>query len=141
MDAGTAPAHSSALAAFWDRYALSVGGHDFHWIDLTLAAMVRGDWSPFERRLAQGLACAARADADNWSDHDAVGEATTTFRYDRDLISGAAVDLWLHPAGIPFDEWTAFLRRHALRRAGAAELDDLLDQYPPAPRDLLSSAV
>jgi hypothetical protein len=140
MDTGAAPAPSRALAAFWDRYAHSVGDRDFQWIDVTLAAMVRGDWSPFERGLAHGLACVRRADAERWSDQDAVEAAATAFRYERDLISGDDMDHWLHRVGLTLDEWAAFLKRSVLRRVWAGELDDLLDRYPPAPRDLLGAA-
>ncbi len=48
-------------SAFWDRHAFSVGGVDFSWFDVGLSAMRRGQWSAFERRLAEGLACVCAA--------------------------------------------------------------------------------
>jgi hypothetical protein len=143
MDAGTAAAGDlSALQTFWNRYAFSVGGAGFIAIDGTLGAMVRGDWPAFELRLAQGLACTARADAEHLTSFDsAVEEAATAFRYERDLISGADVDDWLGRAGLSPEDWMAYITRDVLRREWAADLDEILDRYPSAHRDVAAAAV
>src|SRR5262245_16540509 len=125
MDAGTTAAGDrAALPAFWNRHAFSVGSADFLHIDATLAAMVRGEWPAFERSVAQGLACAARADAERLpSVQHAVDEAAIAFRYERDLISGADVDEWLRRAGITAEGWLAFLTRDVLRCEWSTDLD------------------
>jgi hypothetical protein len=123
--------------SFWDRYAFSVGGVDFSSIDVIVAAMVRGEWPAFERRLAEGLACAARADAEEASPpDDAIDEAATAYRYERDLISASDVTTWLDRVELSADEWTDYLRRDVLRRQWADELDDALDRFAPSARDL-----
>ena len=127
---------------FWDRRAFSVGGRNFAWIDVVFAAMARGEWSAFERRLAEGLACAARADADDTSPTDEViDEAATAYRYDRDLISAADVNTWLDRVGLSADEWTEYLRRDVLRQQWSGELDDVLDRFAPSARDLIETAM
>jgi hypothetical protein len=126
---------------YWDRYAFSIGGVDFAWIDVVLAAMIRGDWSTFERRLAEGLACAARADRENAQPSlDAVDEAAVAFRYERDLISAADITGWLDRMDLTSDEWSEYLIRDLLRRRWADELDDVLDRGAPSSRDLLAAA-
>src|SRR5262245_54125741 len=118
--------------SFWDRTVFSIDGVQFSWLDVALAAMTRGEWSAFERRLAEGLACAARADAENASPADeAIDEAATAFRYDRDLIAAADVTAWLDGVDLSADEWTDYLRRELLRRQWAGELDDVLDHFAP----------
>jgi hypothetical protein len=39
--------------SFWDRRAFSIVGRNFAWIDVVFAAMARGEWAAFERRLAE----------------------------------------------------------------------------------------
>jgi hypothetical protein len=124
---------------FWDRLAFTVGGVDFLWIDVVLAAMVRGEWSVFERRLAEGVACASYADCSETDSpsEDALEEATTAFRYDRELIEAADVEAWLERVALSAEEWTEYIRRDVLRRQWSDELDDLLDQSAPSARELL----
>ncbi len=58
--------------------------------------MVFGEWARFERRLTEGLACLARASAENLSlPQDAIDENAIAFRYERNLISGADITEWL----------------------------------------------
>jgi len=45
---------------FWGQRVFSIDGREFAWVDVVFAAMAHGEWSAFERRLAEGLACAAR---------------------------------------------------------------------------------
>src|SRR5262245_4452398 len=130
------------LQELWDRYAFSVGDADFLWIDVGLAAMASGDWSAFERRLAEGIACAACADAeDSWPSEKIVDDAATAFRYERDLISGADMDAWLTDVGISIDDWTDYVRRDVVRKVWRAELEETLDRFAPPTRDLLASVV
>ena len=126
---------------FWDRRAFSVGGVDFFWIDVVLAAMVRGEWPAFERRLAEGLACASCADSETDSpSEEAIEEAATAFRYDRELIEAADVEAWLERSSLSAEEWMEYVRRDVLRRQWSDELDGLLDRFAPTARALIDAA-
>jgi hypothetical protein len=104
--------------------------------------MAHGDWATFERRLTEGLACASRADAEDVPLPDAaIDEAAAAFRYERDLISGSDMSEWLARVGVSSDEWTAYITRDVLRRMWADEIEDLLDRYPPSPRQLEAAAI
>jgi len=127
--------------AFWDRDAFSVGGTTFLWIDVAFDAMSRGEWAPFERALACGLACAARAESErSMPSTDDVEEAATAFRYERDLISAADVTAWLDRMGLSAEEWTASLTRALLRDRWDPELDDVLDRFAPSARQIVEAA-
>ena len=130
-----------SLAVFWSEPAFAAWGIDFLWVDVAVAAMVRGDWSRFERRLTEGLAAVARAHADGLAVEDqAVEAAATAFRYDRDLVSGDEITAWLDRAGLSTADWLAFFTRDLLRRRFDRELDDTIDQHPPSTRHLLEAA-
>ena len=86
------------------------------WIDVAIRAMVRGEWAGFERRLAEGLACAAKAHRERTAaDEAAIESAAVEFRYKRDLISGADVTAWFDAAGLSAADWTDYLARELLR--------------------------
>jgi hypothetical protein len=130
------------LAEFWARPAFSICAVDFSWLDVALGAMARGQWPAFEQRLAQGLACIARADAeDALPSEEALDAAATAFRYDRDLIAAADVNAWLERTGIPADEWIAYLNRDLLRHQWSDDLDDILDRFSPSARQLFAATV
>lgn len=138
----TTAATRRPLSAFWERYAFSIGDLNFQWIDVVLAAMAHGDWARFERRLAEGLACASRAAAENLALPElAIDEAATAFRYERDLISGSEMSDWLARAGLSADQWMAYITRDVLRRMWALEIEALLDRYAPGPRQLEAAAI
>jgi hypothetical protein len=130
------------LSGFWDRYAFTVGPADFQWMDVALDAMTRGEWPAFERRVAEGLACVARAEREQAAPPpDDIDAAATAFRYDRDLIAGSEMTAWLDRSGVSTDEWLAYLTRRLLRDKWHAELDDTFDAYPPSERALTDAAV
>lgn len=134
-------ASRKSLSAFWAEPAFAAGGLDFLWLDVAIAAMTRGDWPAFERRLTEGLAAAARARADGCgAEDDAVESAATAFRYDRDLISGAEINAWLDRAGLSSGDWLAYLTRDLLRRRFEAVLEETIDRHPAATRQLLETA-
>lgn len=129
-------------SAFWDRYAFSVGEVDFQWIDVAIGAMVHADWPVFERRLTEGLACAARADAEGHQpDEGEIDEVATAFRYDRDLISGAEMGAWLDQMALSTDDWMAWVTREVLRRTWADEIDEVLDRFAPSARRVEEAAI
>lgn len=130
------------LAEFWARQAFSIRDVDFTWLDVALGAMARGQWPAFEQRLAQGLACLARAEAeDALPSEEALDGAATAFRYDRDLIAAADVNAWLERTGIPADDWIAYLNRDLLRDRWSDDLDDILDRFSPSARQLSAVTV
>lgn len=130
------------LSSFWQQHAFTLGGIDFLQIDVALAAMVFGDWARFEKRLAEGLACEARATVENLpAPTSAVDDAAISFRYERDLISGADITTWLESAGFSADAWMAYITRHVLRQTWSNNLDDILDRYSPSPRQLEAAAL
>ena len=52
-----------SLAELFARRAFTIGTREYLWLDVVLAAMLRGDWAPFEAALREGLACASYAEA------------------------------------------------------------------------------
>jgi len=137
----TATAHQR-LASFWQTYAFSIGDIDFCRLDVALAAMAFGEWAEFERRLTEGLACAARAAAEHTPlPQSAIDDAAIAFRYARDLISGEDVSGWLDHAGISADEWMSCMTRDVYRQMWAGEIEEIIDRYSPSPRQLAAAAV
>jgi hypothetical protein len=132
----------SPLSTFWEHYAFSIGDASFQWLDVVLAAMARGDWARFERRLTEGLCCAARAAAEDVPPPEAaIDEAAAAFRYERDLISGSDISEWLARVQISAEDWMAYITRDVLRQMWADEIEELLDRYPPSPRQLEAAAI
>lgn len=130
------------LPAFWNQCSFSIGDVDLLWIDVTLAAMVHGEWSAFERRLAEGLACATRADREGIAPAEhAVDEVATAFRYERDLISASDMNAWLDRTGLSTADWIAYVTRDVLRRMWSDDMDAVLDRFAPSPRQLEAAAV
>lgn len=110
-----------------------MGPREYLWLDVVLAAMLRGEWRPFERQLAEGLACVAAAGAGvgddprvTWPDDLAIEEAANAFRYERDLVASDDTIAWLDRAGVPFDAWTHYLVRRLLHARHRDHLDDIL---------------
>lgn len=106
-----------------------MGPREYVWLDVVLAAMLRGEWRPFERQLADGLACLAAAGDDprvTWPDDRAIEEAANAFRYERDLVASDDTIAWLDRAGVTFDAWTHYLVRRLLHARHHDHLDDIL---------------
>jgi hypothetical protein len=130
------------MAIIWERHAFAIVDAEFQWIDVVLAAMARGDWPRFERQLAEGLACEARAAAENVPLPDAaIDEAATAFRYRRDLISASDMSGWLARMNVSSEDWMAYIARGVLRCLWAHEIEMVLDRYAPSPRHLETAAV
>jgi hypothetical protein len=122
---------SCLLSDRWRQKVLSVGRREYVWLDVFLAAMLRGDWRPFERQLVGGLACFAAAAADTrigWPDDRQIEEAANAFRYERDLVASDETIAWLDRAGLTFDAWTDYLVRRLLHDRCRDRLDDVLQR-------------
>jgi hypothetical protein len=132
MRCGIMPA-SCLLNSRWREKVFSVGAREYVWLDVFLAAMLRGEWRQFERQLCEGLACLAAADPHAaWPDDRQIEEAANAFRYERDLITGDETISWLDRAGLTMDAWTDYLVRRLLRDRWRDRVDGL-PQRPPAP--------
>jgi hypothetical protein len=133
---------STFTPSFWGQYVFTVGVEEFRWIDVAIAAMARGDWPEFERRLAEGVSSEARALAEHaMPTADVLDQAAAAFRYERDLISGDELSGWLEHEELSVDEWMGFVTRDFLRRLWTEEIEDVLDQYPPSSKRLHEVAV
>jgi hypothetical protein len=111
----------------------SVGGRDYEWLDIFLAAMLRGEWRAFETRLVEALACLAEASEEqDWPDADRIDAAASAFRYDRDLLTSDATIAWIEREGLTLDDWTNFLVGRLLVEEWSDRLA-LVDRHPPSP--------
>ena len=120
---------SCLLNSRWRQKVFSVGPREYVWLDVFLAAMLRGEWRQFERQLVEGLACLAAA-ADPraaWPDDRQIEDAANTFRYERDLITSDETISWLDRAGLTIDAWTDYLVRRLLH-------DRLRDRFDGLPQ-------
>jgi hypothetical protein len=114
----------------WRATTFSAGGRQYQWLDVFLAAMLRGHWQAFERRLLGGLACVVAADADGTRPDDArVDAEAATFRYDRDLLTAEETTRWLEGRGLDVEAWTDFLVRDILLRDRAGQIDELIQAH------------
>src|SRR5262245_26079848 len=119
---------SCLLNPRWRQKVLSVGPREYLWLDVFLAAMLRGEWRQFARQLVEGLACQAAADRQGaWPDDRQIEDAANTFRYERDLITSDETINWLDRAGLTLDAWTNYLVRRLLRDRWRDRPDDLVD--------------
>ena len=142
MSGGIPNASGMGLSRFWTQTAFSADHTEFQWLDVAVAAMVRGDWSRFERRLTEGLAAVARGRAENVvAGDEAVDAAMTAFRYERDLISGDEMNTWLDREGLDSGEWSAYFSRALMRERFAYALDETIDRYIPSSRQLREAAL
>jgi hypothetical protein len=120
---GSSP--KSRLSSFWDEFVFAVGGTDYQWIDVALAAMARGDWAAFERRLEEGLASAAQAERHGSAPSaDDLEAAANDFRYERELIAAAEINAWLERFELSVDNWMFCLARELLRGRYLTSLDE-----------------
>lgn len=121
---------SSLLNPRWRATAFSAGGREYQWLDVFLAAMLRGDWQAFERRLVGGLACAVASDVDGVRPDDARVEAeATAFRYARELLTSEETTAWLERSGLDVESWTEFFVRDLMRRDRADQIEALIQRH------------
>jgi hypothetical protein len=120
-----------------DDAILSVGGATYLGSDLVRAAQRWGDWAKLENQIRQGLACVARAEdtGDDVQDEE-LQAAASEFRYDRDLISGQEMEVWLARWSIDADDWMEYLRRRLLSERWATELLTTVARYPVRSEDI-----
>jgi hypothetical protein len=108
-----------------------VGGQAYDWADVALAARLWRDWDILEEEVRQGLACVKRLeDADEEPDPDQITAAAEAFRYERDLLTAAEAEAWLKRWDLTAESWMAYIERSVLRAEWAAELAEIVAQYP-----------
>lgn len=116
----------------WNRCAFTVTDREYLWRDVALAAMWRGEWSAFEGRLRQGLACETCSyEEDDPADQDAVDAATVEFRYANELITAEETEVWLERMALSVESWSRYFARQNLRARWSDRLDEILDRFPP----------
>jgi hypothetical protein len=83
------------------------------------------------------VACVARADdTDDDVGDEELQAAASEFRYERDLISGEEMEVWLARWTLDADDWMEYLRRGLLRERWATELVTTAAGYSPEPEDI-----
>jgi len=130
---------ASCLAAdTWLTPLFKTSTHTYTWLDMALAAMIRGDWSRFDQRLTRGAALVARAERMNeWPSTADVDASATAFRYERDLLTIDETEAWLARTGLTMERWTDILTRDLLR---ARDDEAALDPVAVASEDALVRA-
>ena len=116
--------------------AFTAGNREYLWLDVVLAAMLQGDWAPFEATLREGLACAAYAAATGEEAGDRVEDLLTEFRYARDLITAVEAEAWLDRVGLTAGQLNAYFERCALRERWPGNLPAILAAHPALPEDI-----
>src|SRR5215204_1535795 len=115
-----------SLAELFARRAFTIGTREYLWLDVVLAAMLRGDWAPFEAALREGLACAAYAEATGEHAGEAADDLLNEFRYARDLITAAEAEAWLHVVGLTGAELSAYFERRVLLAKWSPDLPAIM---------------
>lgn len=134
-----------SAGAWRDRIAFEIRDQSRTFLDVALAAAVRGDLAPFiERsaRLYQGSVHARESGLD--LDMASVETAIEEFRYARDLVTLEETERWLDDRGLNVDDLTGhFLRRFWFKAAGHPTTSDVSgrdgNEPPPWPADLILS--
>lgn len=122
----------------WLTPLFRTSSNTYTWLDMALAAMVRGEWEAFNDRVSRGAALAAHAETqDSWPDSADVDAAATAFRYDRDLLTVDETEEWLERSGMTMDMWSGVLMRDLLR---AEDAGDNLDEVAVADNHALVRA-
>jgi len=98
-----------------ERAAFDIGGRSFDWSDVFLFALLRGEWSTFERRLREQAALLGSTGADGHAAAAAgIEAATTAFRQARGLISVDDTLAWLLAWGLDARVWERALLAESL---------------------------
>jgi hypothetical protein len=114
-----------------DAIAFRVDGVDYRWAHVFTHARGRGDWQILETEVRQALACRKLAAAQGPSlMHGAERSLAVAFRRARRLHAAEDVEAWLAARDLTVAQWRGYLRREALRRRHAAELDTVVERYP-----------
>jgi hypothetical protein len=116
----------------YGQVAFTVGGDEYHWDDVVLAADLREEWTRVRDRLRQGLACLrASEEREDGPEEPEIESAATEFRYSRDLVAAQEMEDWLTRWNVTAEGWMDYVRWSLLRQKWADQIADLLSEYSP----------
>ena len=120
------------------RVVFSVGGAEYTWEDVVLAAESWGDWARLRERAREGVACLRRMDEEEEESLTAeeVESAANEFRYARDLVSADEMERWLDRWGLTVESWMDSIRSSLLRQKWSGELADVVSRYLPSDEEV-----
>ena len=114
-----------------DRAVFAADGEVFSWADVVAAARLRGSWRELHAATRHGLACERRLAASGGEiDQKEFIEASTHFRYARNLLSGDDLTAWLEAWSVTGPEWRNHVRHALLRERWAGELEETASRFP-----------
>jgi hypothetical protein len=123
------------------RAAFRCGGANYTFADAILASAPSGAWEGVERRLREGAACEARAQASGDPlDEGEVEADLSEFRHAHDLVSAEEAEEWLEAWDLDLEEWEAAVRRNLLRSRWADSLEATVARYSPSEEALAGMA-
>jgi hypothetical protein len=109
----------------------SVGGVQYYWEDVVLAAMAWGDWTLLREEVRKGLACAKlmRDKAESPSDEE-MDSSMRAFRYAHELLSVEDLETWLSQWGLNTSEWMKYICMSLLKTKWAGDLSEIMARFP-----------
>jgi hypothetical protein len=105
------------VKGLFGQVVFSVGGAEYLWEDVVLAAELTGDWARLRQRVDEGIACLRRWEQEPEAlDEGEIESAANEFRYERDLISAEEMEEWLARWGLTAEGWMDYVRGSLLRQ-------------------------
>jgi hypothetical protein len=116
-----------------ERPVFSIDAETFTWGDVVTAAQIGGSWHELERHTREALSCRRRQLAERGQlERTEVVEATTRFRYERNLLAGEQLEEWLRRWDLTTAEWRESIERALLLEHWADKLQETVKAYPVA---------
>jgi len=122
------------------RAVFTVGGREYGWEDVALAAHLWGEAASLKRRTREGIACVRHLErlGDKHPETE-VEEAADAWRYARDLLSGDDMHAWLEERMLTMDDWLAYVLHTVLRTRWSAELGRITKEQKVSSRQIESA--
>ncbi len=119
------------MKTLFGKQVFSVGGAQYYWEDVVLAAMAWGDWAFLKEEVRKGLACAKRMrERAEAPINEEIDSAMRDFRYERGLISADETEAWLKRWGLSNLDWLKYICMSLLKSRWADKLEDILSNFP-----------
>jgi hypothetical protein len=110
------------VKGLFGQVVFSVGGTDYLWEDVVMAAELTGDWERLRQRARDGIARLERWEREpDALEEPEIESAANEFRYDRDLISAEEMEGWLARWDLSAEGWMAYVRGSLLRQKWSAD--------------------
>ena len=120
------------MEKLYGQVVFTVGGDEYRWDDVVLAADLRGEWTRVRDRLRQGLACLrASEEREEGPEESEIESAASEFRYSRDLVAAQEMEDWLTRWNVTAKGWMDYVRWSLLRQKWADRIADFLSEYSP----------